>query len=423
MWVGAVAKPGWSRNDANAHSKGNIKMTDSQPSVEELLGSGELKNGHADFRFESDFASVRDIAVHTIPHPSRKGRTIATDIEIGGVAYKPSPRFWNSLYCQYSDFGLNSNLPQLFDHAEIFGRLADRAPNDRFRFTVKYPSEGRLGEPELLAITRPEKPIIAYANLINLLTRYNTLGVTYHDGIVRSVHVPRVAGSDAWKIGDDDMLNRMCFCTPVDGYGKPCIYLGAQNHSDGSTVVAMGKVFKTDINLGSGDNVVEQALERNLDSFNSDEGFTALQKRLISANDSYASVYETGELYKLLVGLISNRMVRGNTGAESETGTPVLNQFHRMTGDWQTLWGIPNIDNLPIKKQRNLPTKASVWDMLKFGMNLASFHSTESGMNSLNAWAGSVVGSTDDYDLAGYRKKYKKFEDFYSDAKSRLVSK
>ena len=129
-----------------------------------VLSNNANKFGGVGREFHYGYTSVRDIKVNTEPDPARKGRNKVMSIELDGMPVKPTERFWTSMYTQFSEYGLSSQLPNLFDHDEIFSRLSERASNDRLRFCV----EQKPSELVAQAVTRPERPIIYYPEACDL---------------------------------------------------------------------------------------------------------------------------------------------------------------------------------------------------------------------------------------------------------------
>jgi len=373
-----------------------------------LLGrSSEPASGP---RFDYGYTSVKDIRVDTQPDPKNKGARIATTVYINDEPLKPSARFWGSLM---ANFGFAPSTFKYFDHAEVFGRIAERASNDRLRYTIVRDG---LREPQALAVVQPNKATISYDDLVGTLGRYAGERVTYADGMVNSTHTPRVGGNQ-FMVGPDAMINKFLMEVPVDGYGKPSIYLAMERIVCANGAVARTPMFKTELNIGKGADVVKFAVERALDSFNNDEGFAALREKMETAGKSWASVFEATTLYKRLVRLISGRHILGTTADQADQegkGSSVLTAFHQLTGDVSMIYGLANLDALAAKKQRTLPVNAKVLDLINFATEIGTHRATEYGRQQLHAWVGTLVGDRDGYDLEGTVDKWQEFRDFWA---------
>ena len=69
-------------------------------------------------------------------------------------------------------------------------RLLEKKPNlSRFRYCVKREQNQA---PQLLAATRPEKAVIGYDELLEVVEAYQGERVSYHNGMVNSSHTPPV---------------------------------------------------------------------------------------------------------------------------------------------------------------------------------------------------------------------------------------
>src|SRR4051794_19079015 len=86
-----------------------------------------------------------------------------------------------------------------------------------------------------------------------------------------------------------------------------------------------------------------------------------------------------------------------------------------MTGDMSRLYGLANLDALSVKRQRTLPTKAKVYDLLNFASEIATHHADEYGARSSQAWLGSLVSG--EYDLENSCDTFDDFQAFFLDRK------
>jgi hypothetical protein len=86
-----------------------------------------------------------------------------------------------------------------------------------------------------------------------------------------------------------------------------------------------------------------------------------------------------------------------------------------MTGDVSGIYGISNPDALSVKRQRTLPTKAKVYDLLNFVSEIATHHADEFGARSSQAWLGSLISG--EFDLENSCQVYGDFSDFFLDKK------
>jgi len=74
------------------------------------------------------------------------------------------------------------------------------------------------------------------------------------------------------------------------------------------------------------------------------------------------------------------------------------------------LYGLANLDALSVKRQRVLPARCRVYDLLNFASEVATHHSTTEGNRSMQAFIGSVI--SDEYDMEGTAETVTDFADF-----------
>jgi hypothetical protein len=361
-------------------------------------------------RFEYGYATIKDLGVRTTVDKNR--RTAVQEVLIQGEPVQPSQRFWTSLSVR---FGFSTNIFRFFSHEEVFARVSQVAANDRLRWCIERNEDGRG---TALAVTNPGSALIHHDDLMGLLGQYEAENVAYHGGFVRSTHAPRVGGT--FHIAGEDFRNKFIIDTPVDGFGRPSVYLSLLRMICTNGAVGYGKAFRSELNVGKANDGVHFALVRVLEGFNNEEGFAALRQRFESAANSWASVNETNKLYKTLIRLHHNREVQGNAplpaaggdGAEEAYGgLPLLRAFHQMTGDLTRLYGLANLDALSIKRQRTLPCAAKVYDLLNFASEVATHHATALGNRTLQAFIGDLLSN--EYDLEGTGEQMTDWKDFF----------
>ena len=381
-------------------------------------------------RFDYVYSTIGDLEVETT-EDQKTGRKIVQNVLVNDEPIQPSDRFWNSLYARY---GFNKAFFKYFDHDEVFNRISERESNDRMRMCIERDVDGDGDDDgaSLLAVSNPTKPVVVYDDLMDTLERYNGENVNYHDGIVESTHVPR-AGGNSFDISGDAFSNRFVMNTPVDGYGQPNIYLSLLRQICANGMIGMAKAFRSTLALGSGSDDVKYSIIRALDGFGNDEGFAALRQRFESSVSSWASVAESNSLYQCIVkqhgrknigwdgaaatggDSIRKLLAMGETprpmGEDEAIGSPIIKAFHNMTGDTSRLYGLANLDALSIKRQRTLPVKCKVYDLLNFVSEVATHHTrTEEGSRQCQAWLGNLVSA--EYDMEGTADKFGEFDDF-----------
>jgi hypothetical protein len=361
-------------------------------------------------RFEYGTATIKDLVVRTSPKKEDRGKVL--DVTIKGQPLKPSQRFWTSLQVR---FGFSDNIFKFFRHDEVFQRISQVASNDKIRYCIER-DEGGAGT--LLAVTNPTSALIHHDDLLGLLRKYRAENVSYNRGFVRSTHSPKFGGK--FQIAGDDFQNKFIIDTPIDGFGRPSVYLSLLRLLCANGAIGYSRAFRSELSIGKASDAAHFALVRVLEGFNNEEGFAALRQRFEAAATSWASVNEANRLYKSLIRLHHNKEVQGNSpmparggdgATEFERSLPVIQAFHKMTGDLTQIYGLANLDALSVKRQRTLPTPCKVYDLLNFTSEVATHHATPGGARSLQAMLGDLISN--EYDLEGTGEQVTSWRDFF----------
>jgi len=341
--------------------------------------------------FKYGVAPVRDIRVFS-DRDERTGKTTVRAIEVGGEAMTPTGRFWRSFF---SRFGISDNVFKYFDHEEVFQRVSERVGEQPVRYCVERDPTGRL---KLLAVSNPDRPFAHPAELKEVIRTSGGQDVKYHEGIVVSTHAPP-SGERSIQIGGDEFNRRFVLETPVDGYGNPRIYLSMLRLVCLNGMIGYAPAFRSEIRTG---NAVIYSIARALETYDNGEGYAALQQRFQSAQSSWASLNEVQGLYKLLV----RQQSRGHLDSD------VLDKLYRVAGNPCELYGLANLESLSVKRQRVLPARCRVYDMLNFASELATHHAQPVAARALQAYVGTTV--SDEYDMEGTAEKMTDFNDFFA---------
>lgn len=379
----------------------------------------------SDVTFDYRNVSLKDLVVRA--EVTKTGKHKINAISLDGDDVNPSTRFWTSIFAKY---GFNSQFFKYFEYGEVFNRIAERNGSDKVRVCVETKAlDGGKERKTALAATGVDRPLLKHDELVGLMKEFGGDQVQYSSGILSSVHAPRLDGGD-FKVAGDDFCNRFQLQAPVDGFGNPNLYLMLLRQICGNGAVALTKAFRSQVAVGKGENSVF-ALTKALEGFNNEEGFAAIRERFESAANSWASVYETAQLYRTIAKAANTGGIRGGKsvltdkwgskieGAVTEE-LPILSAFHKMTGDVAMTYGISNLDALTVKRQRTLPTKCTVYDALNFATEVATHHATPEAARALQAWVGQQVAG--EYDMEGTKEKFGDFADFHVDKAKLLIA-
>jgi hypothetical protein len=343
------------------------------------------------YTFESGYARVQQFRVID-QERAANGRLRIRLMEVDGHLVAPTQRFWTSFFMR---FGISDSVFRYFDPLEVFERISHVAQDDLVRYCIE---QGGSSGPRLLAVSNPNRPIINFGEIHDMATRYGGTEIGYHDGVVSSTHVPRT-GDKTFTIAGDAFQHRFVMETPIDGFSQPKIYLSFLRTICSNGAIGYSRAFRSDISLGKD---VQHSLSRALESFDNGDGYAALRQRFTSAQLSWASVNECHELYKALT------KAHGRGGIAHEQ---VLRDLNRVTGNLHEIYGLANLDALSVKRQRVLPSRARVYDLINFASEVATHHASEEGRRLMQGYIGNLI--SDEFDMEGTAETVTEFQDFF----------
>ena len=349
------------------------------------------------------------------------GKNKVSGIEYKGEILKPTTRFWTSLCAK---FGFNGTIFRYFDHAEVFERISEKNSGGEIRITV----EKNAKEVNLLGVSNPLKAVANYDQLMETLGRHGAENIKYANGMVTSRHSPRL--DQGFSTVGDEFKAKFFLNTPVDGYGSPSSYLGFLRLVCDNGMMALTRAFRSELRLGRGEDNVMPTVVRSLESFNNEEGYSALQSRIQDSAKSWASVYEAGSLRKVLEKInVQNELDSKSIPTpgtrlshlfpnvamfekyHQTLGNPIFKAFDSMTGDTGLIYGHANMEALSMKRRRTLPVKCSVYDLCNFATEVATHHAKPAAAALLQAWLGETVSN--EYDLENTMTSHSEFRDFH----------
>lgn len=354
--------------------------------------------------FEYGTCHVNDFKVQTT---EKRKKQVAHKITLDGRELYPTERFFKSLY---KKFKINANIFKFFTHEEVFKRLTEKCKTEiRYCLEVTDPEK-----PKLLAVTGIQQPYIMFDDLAELLRAYNTQHMSYANGVVMSIHVPRIPFTT--MINGQETTTRFAIYVPVDGYDKPSVYVALQ-FLEGELAIAFSPRLRSQLTIGSKGDSINFVLERALSSFNDEDAYAALQERFTIAADSWASIKEAMWLSKVLIRIYNTgqmkgvkRIVIGGETGNTWDDVPIMKTFATITGNLNREYGLASIDALSVKKQRVLPACCTVFDLLSFAAKVASNHVTPEGKQALYRFIGHIIH--EEYDLEGTKNEYASWKDF-----------
>lgn len=333
--------------------------------------------------------------------PITKGRKKAAveHIELDGRKMYPTDRFWKSMQMR---FRFRKTIFKYFTPDEVFSRITE-VDNGMVRYCVENSGD----TPKLLAMTNPAKPIIQYDNLEDILRKPESNlvpgSVNYTNGVIQTAHNTSVP----WKINiaGDDFVTRFHVDTPIDGFGKPAIYVSLLREVCVNGMVGYAPAFRTELNLGKKDEGVTFTLERALENYSNEEMYNALIQRIESSTTSFCSVYEAMKFHKTLVKIYNEgntnykKLVISREAGTSERDIGVFNKFYETVGDLNSMYGVANIDSISPKKQKLFPTKARLYSLLNLATEIATHDCKPAGARKMQGFVGQLL--SDEFDMEG----------------------
>ena len=336
--------------------------------------------------FSYGVAKLRDLRIEEEPQERQERH-----VEVGGTTALSTSRFWSSLARRYN---FSQKMFRYFSPPEVLDRVAKAVPDDRVRYCLEH----RKHKPSrLLAVSNPDRPIVEHDAILDVMRHHDGSQLAYLNGVISSTHQPPIILPT--NIGGDGFERRLHFESPIDGYGQPKIYVAFVRLICRNGQVAYCRAFRTGIALGEDPC---HSIKRALLAFNDDEGYGALHQRFESSQTSWASVRECLSVHRALEATKVKKGVRKKR---------VLEDFQRTTGDLNDLYGMADLAAISVKRQRLLPSKARVYDLLNFTSEVATHHTRPSCRRMLNATIGDLV--SDEFDLEGTAEVATEFTDLF----------
>lgn len=381
-------------------------------------------------KIEYTTTRIGNLTVQTDAVNNKKNKV--SGIEFQGQIFKPTTRFWTSLCAK---FGFNATIFKYFSHAEVFERISQKNSGGEVRITVE---KINAKEGSLLGVSSPLKAVANYDQLLDTLGRHGAEDIQYANGIVTSRHTPRL--DQGFSTVGDEFKAKFFLNTPVDGYGSPSSYLGFLRLVCTNGMMALTRAFRSELRLGRGEDNVMPTVVRSLESFNNEEGFSALQSRIQDSAKSWASVYEAGSLRKVLEKInVQNELDSKSIPTpgtrlsnlfpnvamfekyHQTLGNPIFKAFDDMSGDAGLIYGHANMEALSMKRRRTLPVKCSVYDLVNFATEIATHHAKPAAAALLSGWVGELVSN--EYDLENTMTSHSEFADFHVNSTTEVAGK
>jgi hypothetical protein len=313
-------------------------------------------------------------------------------VDIDGEHCSVTDRFWKSLFARYR---FSASTFRYFRPEEVFQRVCEVSKNDRLRVML----ERRGNNPAAaLGVSRPDQPVVPLAAIQDLAAARGATRIDYSAGRVACSFTPR-SGERALAIGPDEFTNRFELEVPIDGFGNARIHVALLRLVCRNGLIAYHRAFSSELPAGKDP---LHTTERAVACFDHADGYSAIRERFLSAQTSWASVREARGL---------ERKIGKLTGVPSGRRAGLLEDFDRLTGRINQFYGLTNVDTLPVRRQRLLPVKCRVYDLLNFAGEVATHATGPEDARSLQAWLGTTLA--EEFDLEGTAESVGEFGDLF----------
>jgi len=328
---------------------------------------------------------------------------------------RPTTRFWASI-C--SRFGIAPSIFSYFTHKEVFDRINEKSTKTKIQVTVqKTPSEYDGEEakflPRLFAISAPDGKGMIYEDVLwRTLAQLPTRAVQYFDGVVTSEHDTR--SFMEWNVGGDKFSTFITLECPIDGYGKPTVWLSLLRDACQNGAVAHNRAFQSGIIIGAQASA-GMTLQRAIESFSNEDGFVALKQRFEAAQKSWASIWEACRLNRVILGSPNDDFIGG-----ANEKPKIVEELLTLTGDVRSIYGVAQLESLSEKRMRALPCQCKVYDLLNFATEIATHRMKPASARETQVYFGEMISR--EYDLENSCDRIADFSDFI-DPRSRFYAK
>ncbi|MBP5531260.1 MAG: ankyrin repeat domain-containing protein [Lentisphaeria bacterium] len=350
------------------------------------------KNSDAMVSSEKDWEhrfTVEEITMQDLIPVEDSNDSELAKIRFNNCEYRLSRRFLSSfarkMKFELSFFGL-------FSPQEIITRAAERYPGIAFKATF----DNHLGV--LLGVVEPDSKILpAHIACKVIADDPRTERICYRDGIWEA----EMMLDEKFEVPFAGKYRRKLLLDyPVDGLGKPCIYLASIREACNNVSVAMSKQFRTDIEVND---ELGTHLQKLLKSFNNDYGFSVLDERLITAQNTPASVSELLSIDALIAANVIDRSAYRK----------IHDRLNDIAGDPCYHYEVTSLKNIHCNEQKMIPIACSVNDLLNFCSELTTHYGgLIRRLRAFHEKTGEILGNCFDLE-AVYPRRDKKVPDFF----------
>lgn len=351
------------------------------------------------------YASIRldklEVVVDEVQSESGRGRPkkVRTLIDHQhGISIKPTKRFWSSFF---SEFELGNLAPKFFDYFpydEVFKRIQDQTVDSMVGMCLKY-VPGTTNRFEGFGITTDLRHT-PYDDVVAQIQKQdpNVMSIQFDKGVIRSVHSAKDQVAKFTVAGDryDGLFE---IVTPVDGYGKPELYIGVEREVCTNGLVARHNAFRSQFKMQS--NGIK-TLETLIDGFRNEDGYIQIKRRFENADLSFASMAEVSKVNNLLYDLNEKYSCEGIRRAVYE--------FSQLLGDFTRELNITSISQVPEKQAAGIPMRPTVLSLIQLLTEASTHHLKAEDAIRVDKFLGNLISNN--YDLELYKNHCSEYDDF-----------
>jgi len=319
---------------------------------------------------------LRDL--HVLPRTDDTDKT--TYVLLGGVKYEASARFWSS-FC--SRFQLSTTVFKYVPHKTMFDFITAKIGPKKAKIRLAAATT-KTGS-HLLALTKPDSPLIDFAQVQKFLAGQNCERLIYHNGIVKAFFSRTLGSGTDLSIGADEHVRKFVMCVPIDGYGGVNNYLAFVRGICQNGMVIMNPSLQQPVKTGKDP---WPGLLRGIQTFDGEADYKTVAKRLLSSQTSEASVREVLQLRALLR--------RNEAAAEVQA----CERLEEVAGHLNVKYGLANLNVLSEKRQRLLTANCRVYDLINFASEVATHWANPQQAEQLHHYIGSLLVD-DEFDREG----------------------
>lgn len=358
--------------------------------IENLLSTKVSTVNKIDVTFAElhDRFSVKTLKIKELAVVQGKNESHPFSIITDNDEFKATDRFINTLVRQK---GLSPEIFNLFSYSEVFSRFSRNDPDYEFKVTIDNANREILG-----AIPKTRK-LLEVDKVLDIVREDDRLsGISYSTGVL-SVGFNN---KDTFSIANDSKYEkRFNFNYSVDGLNQPNFNLSLVRVvcSNGATMVI--KEYRTDaiISDNNGDH-----LRRILTSFNNEDGFEKLAKRLNVAEITPCSLDELSKFENYLL----------RNCHKTEDSRQLISILEDYAGQPKRRLGVSNLNSIPEIRRKNTYCSINVLDLFNIGTEILSHH--ESVITKTNMFDNYLAKLLDNhFDFEEVEKKQITHSNFY----------